>query len=144
MADAEDIKKKIEIPSEIKYIKKMSREILGHLERLGIEESIRFDIRLAVEEAVKNSIEHGPPQGQSLPVKVFYAIQRDKIEISVEDRGEGFDMKKVPDPRTKDNIMRGDGRGVFLIHKLMDKVAYNKKGNKVTMTKFFKGLSGRV
>ena len=59
------IDKKVEIPSENKYIREISHEILSHLERLKVEEAVRFDIRLAVEEAVRNSIEHGPPEEQN-------------------------------------------------------------------------------
>ena len=138
MTDAGNIKKKIEIPSDIKYIEKVREEILGHLERFKVEESIQFDIRLAIEEAVRNAIEHGNPPNKGLSVVVSYCVDKDKIEVTVEDQGEGFDFKKVPDPRTEDNIMKGGGRGVFLIHKLMDKVTYNKKGNIITITKFFK------
>ncbi len=132
------IEKKVEIPSETKYIKKVSQEILGCLQRFNIDESIQFDVRLAVEEAVRNSMEHGHFHDEKLPIAVFYTMDKDKIEVKVEDKGKGFDLKRIPDPRTMDNIMRGSGRGVFLMHKLMDKVVYNKKGNKVTMTKFFK------
>ena len=132
------IEKKIEIPSKVMYIKKVSHEILGHLQHFNIDKSIQFDVRLAVEEAVRNSIEHGHFHDEELPIAILYTVDKEKIKIRIEDKGEGFDIEKIPDPRTKDNIMRGGGRGVFLIHKLMDKVEYNKKGNKVTITKFFK------
>ena len=138
MAAKKLIEKKIEIPSETKYIKRVSHEILGYLQRFGINKSIQFDVRLAVEEAVRNSIEHGHFCDEVLPITVFYRVGKDKVTIRVEDKGEGFDLEKIPDPRKLDNLMRGNGRGVFLIHKLMDRVRYNKKGNKVTMTKFFK------
>lgn len=142
MTEAVRIEKRIEIPSKIKYIKRISQEILAHLQRLKIDKSIQFDVRLAVEEAVRNAMEHGHSHGEDLPVTVLYTIDKDAIKIDVEDKGEGFDLKKVPDPRTGDNLLKGGGRGVFLIHKLMDKVVYNKKGNKVTMTKLFKLQAG--
>ena len=135
---ARKIEKRIEIPSDIKYIKKISHEILAHLEGLKIDKSVQFDIRLAVEEAVRNSIEHAHSDDKELPITILYTLDNNKIEIKVDDKGEGFDLKKLPDPRSEDNIMKEGGRGVFLIRKLMDKVAYNEKGNEVTMTKFFK------
>ena len=138
MNSTQKINKKIEIPSEIGYIKKVSMEILAHLQRLGIDESIQFDVRLAVEEAVRNAMEHGHEHDKTLPITVSYEIDRDKIDIEIEDRGKGFDLKKIPDPRTEENQMKEGGRGVFLIFELMDKVGYNKKGNIIKMTKFFK------
>lgn len=134
----EKIEKKIEIPSNIKYIKKVSQEILEHLERLNVDQSIQFDVRLAVEEAVRNAMEHGHFDNEALPISILYSVDSDKVKIVVEDKGEGFDLKKIPDPREGDNLFKGGGRGVFLIYKLMDEVQYNKKGNKVTMAKRFK------
>jgi len=132
------IDKKIEIPSDIRYIKKISTEILGHLQRLKIDKSIQFDVRLAVEEAVRNAIEHGHHYDKKLLIAISYSVNKDNVEVEVEDKGRGFDLKKIPDPRTEEYIMKEGGRGVFLIYKLMDEVKYNKRGNKVKMTKFFK------
>ena len=139
MAETQRINKKIEIPSKIKYIKRVSSEILRHLENLNVDKSIQFDVRLAVEEAVRNAIEHGHCYDERYPISVSYAIAKDKVEIEVEDKGEGFDVKSVPDPRNSDNILKAGGRGVLLMQKLMDKVMYNEKGNKVTMIKFLNG-----
>ena len=111
---------------------------MAHLQRLRIDESIQFDVRLAIEEALRNAIQHGHRHGKKLPIAVSYEVDKDRIEIEVEDRGEGFDLKKIADPRTRENLMKEGGRGVFLIFELMDKVRYNKKGNRVKMTKFFK------
>jgi serine/threonine-protein kinase RsbW len=138
MALTERINKKIVIQSEIRYIKKVSKEIVGALQQLEIDKSIQFDIRLVVEETVRNAIEHAHHHKKELPVTIFYTADKDKIEIEIEDRGEGFDYKKVPDPTDNNNLMKEGGRGVYLVHKLMDKVTYNEKGNKVKITKFFK------
>jgi serine/threonine-protein kinase RsbW len=138
MALTEKVNKKIEIPSDIRYIKKISKEILELLQRQGVDKSVQFDVRLAVEEAVRNAIEHGHQYDKKLPITVSYAVAEDRIEIEVEDRGKGFDVKQIPDPRTEEHIMKEGGRGVFLIYRLMDKVQYNKKGNKVKMTKLLK------
>jgi len=132
----EEYNKRTEIPSDIRYIKKISKEILKHLQHRKIDEYIQFDVRLATEEAIRNAIIHGNHSNKKLPVAVSYTVNKDKIEIEVEDRGEGFDVKNIPDPRTKDYIMKEGGRGIFLMQELMDKVEYNKKGNKVKITKF--------
>lgn len=138
MNSTERINKKIEIPSELGYIRKVSTEILEHLHRLRIDESVQFDVRLAVEEAIRNAIEHGHRHNKDLSIAVSYEVDKDKIEIEVEDSGEGFDLEKIADPRARENLMKEGGRGVFLIFALMDEVRYNKKGNAVKMTKFFK------
>jgi len=134
----EKINKKVEIPSDIEYIKRISKEILRILQHLKIDKSIQFDVRLAVEEAVRNAIQHGNRYKKELPIAISYIVDNDKIEIEVEDKGKGFDLKKIPDPRSGEGLTKESGRGVFLMHKLMDKVVYNEKGNKVKITKFLR------
>ena len=132
------VNKSIEIPSDLGYIKQVSFEIMTYLERFKIEEAIQFDIRLVVEEAVRNAIEHGNCYDKSLPVKITYHVSKDKFVIQIKDHGKGFDAAKVPDPRKEENLVKAGGRGVFLINKLMDRVEYEEKGTKVTITKYFK------
>ena len=127
MASTEKVDKKIEIPSDIGYIRKVSEEIFGVLEDLKIAKSIQFDVRLSVEEAVRNAIDHAHKHKKELPVNISYTADKNKIEIELEDRGEGFDPEKLPDPTVGENLLRGSGRGVLLIHKFMDEVKYNKK-----------------
>jgi serine/threonine-protein kinase RsbW len=138
MSTYERVDKKIEIPSDIRYIKKVSKSILKPLQRMKIDKSLQFDIRLAVEEALVNAIEHGSNHKKDLPVVISYMVDKDKIEIEVEDQGKGFDLNNTSDPRDRENLMKEGGRGIFLMHKLMDSVSYNEKGNKVKMAKFFK------
>ncbi|MBN1871051.1 MAG: ATP-binding protein [Candidatus Omnitrophica bacterium] len=132
------INRKIEIPSDISHIKKVSNEIVKGLKQVGIVETLQFDIRLVVEEAVRNAIEHGNCYDKDLPVKILYSIDRSKCVIEIEDQGKGFDVTRVPDPRKQENLVKAGGRGVFLIRKLMDRVEYNEIGNKVKITKYFK------
>jgi len=132
------VNKKIEIPSDIGYIKKVSMEIIGRLESLGVEKAVQFDIRLAVEEALRNAIEHGNRFERDIPVKISYEIDDNAFRIEVEDQGKGFNAAKIPDPRKKENLVKEGGRGVLLIRKLMDKVEYRGKGNKVSIVKYLK------
>ena len=62
--------------------------------------------------------------------------------MKIEDEGPGFDPLKLPDPTKKENLLLEGGRGVFLMQKLMDKVEYDDKGNKVSMIKLIKEKKG--
>ena len=128
----------IEIPSEIKYIKKVSSEILDHLSSYSVDKERLFDIRLCIEEAVRNAIVHGNRMNEKLRVMVDYRIEKDRIRIEVEDEGAGFDPHSVPDPAEKKNMLKESGRGVCLIKTLMDNVDFNEKGNKIGMEKALK------
>jgi serine/threonine-protein kinase RsbW len=128
-------KASFKIPSEIKYIKKSSGRILGDLAAVA-DESTLFDIRLCVEEAVRNAIVHGNHCEKKFSVRIAYSWNEAKIVIEVEDQGKGFDYKHLPDPTDSAHILRNSGRGVYLIHHLMDEVDYNDTGSRVTMTRY--------
>ena len=125
----------IEVPSNLSYIKKVSTKIIRFLKNYNLSDVCLFNIRLCVEEALRNAIEHGNEFNKSIPIKVSFCIDDYELEISVEDRGKGFDFNSLPDPTTDENIMLDRGRGVFLIRHLMDEVSFSDRGNRITMKK---------
>lgn len=129
------------ISSKIENINKVSFQILDSLMPLGLDKSQLFDIRLCVEEAVKNAIEHGNKLNEQAKVKVSYSLDEGKLAVTVEDEGDGFNVDLLPDPTKADDVkdIAIRGRGVFLLKKLMDEVNYNEKGNKVAFVKYLKG-----
>jgi serine/threonine-protein kinase RsbW len=131
------ITESVKIFSKPANIRNVSSRIVDLLGERGVDRSYIFDIRLSLEETVLNAIDHGNNNDEKLSVTISFAVYDDKIEITVEDEGPGFDHSKLPDPTKSDNILRAHGRGVYLVHKLMDSVEYNKKGNKVKLVKFF-------
>ena len=129
------MKKSIEISSNLKSIKPVINDLLSHLQSLKANEADVFDIRLCLEEVLINAIKHGNKFNENYKVRISSIFDNDSVTISVEDQGNGFDHNKVPDPAKEKNLLRTGGRGIFLIKHLMDKVAFNKKGNIIKMTK---------
>ena len=127
-----------EIPSGLDKIKDVITDILSLLTDTGVSESDRFDIRLCLEESLVNAIKYGNKFNEKAPVKVECSISGGSLKVSVEDKGEGFDYKSLPDPTKMSNILKTKGRGVFLIKHLMDKVEFSRHGSKITMTKYIK------
>jgi len=52
----------------------------------------------------------------------------ERIEIEVEDEGEGFDPRVIPDPTQPEYIDRPHGRGIMLMRAYLDEVEYNHCG----------------
>lgn len=134
----QSVNESISIPSNIKNIRSVSSKIVELLIERKVNKSIIFDIRLSVEEAILNAIEHGNKNNEDLNINISFSIDGTKAEIAVEDQGAGFDHISLPDPTTDENILRSHGRGIYLIHKLMDKVQYNDKGNRVRLIKYLR------
>jgi len=118
-------------------------------------------ICLALEEALRNAVHHGnlelsselrdmfdedlfnkaiddrrrlaPYCDRKVYVKV--KIAPGEVTFVVRDDGDGFDPSKVPDPTSEEGLEAVSGRGILLMHSLMDKVTFNEKGNEVTLVK---------
>ena len=125
----------IKIPSDIKYVKKVSSKVLDSLASHDVNESDIFDIKLCVEEAVINAIVHGNCHDKNKSVRITSWVEDSRLNVEVEDEGSGFNRESLADPTANDNIMKGSGRGVYLINKFMDEIGYNDSGNKIKMTK---------
>ena len=132
----------MQIPSDITYVRKISVEIENFLKSNDVDNSIIFDIRLCAEEAINNAIIHGNKKNKARSVFITYSLEGDKFTLEIEDEGEGFDPRQVADPVRDKNLLKGAGRGIFIIRKFMDEVKYNKKGNKIFMAKLIKKKKG--
>jgi serine/threonine-protein kinase RsbW len=94
-----------------------------------------FAVRLALEEALVNALRHGNQEDPSKRVNVSFLVGPERLLIEVQDEGEGFDPKDVPDPLAPENLERSSGRGLHLIRTYMSWVRFNVSGNCVTMCK---------
>jgi serine/threonine-protein kinase RsbW len=132
------VKKRYQLASDLANVQKASTDLLGFLKPLGLSDAVQFDIRLCLEEALVNAMKYGNGLKKEMPVELEVEGSPKEVRITVEDRGPGFDVDKLPDCTTDENIYSGHGRGVYLMRKLMDVVSYNDKGNKLLMVKTLK------
>jgi len=131
-------KKDIKFQSDSRHIRESSSKILKDVESYGIGEKAAFEIKLCIEEAVRNAIVHGNKSNPKRQVRLSYWVKEGVLNIEIEDEGTGFNHELVKDPTKEENLLRNSGRGVHLIKKLMDSVEYNAKGNKISMAKKLK------
>ncbi len=99
------------------------------------------DIQISVVEAVNNAIIHAYGNEIGHDVEVVLASSVDRLVIDVCDTGRTMREHKPPslivNPDERKNLPEGK-MGLFLIHKLMDKVIYETSNGKntLTMTRF--------
>ena len=96
-----------------------------------IDEGLYGKVLVATIEAANNAIVHGNKLDPEKTVKIEITRGIDRIEIYVEDQGNGFDYMRIPDPTAPENIENIHGRGVFLMKQLSDEVNFYKNGTKV-------------
>jgi serine/threonine-protein kinase RsbW len=130
------IKYFVELPSLPTAVEELSKKIVSELTEKNFGDSEVFAVRLALEEAFINAIEHGNQFDCDKNVEIKYVLDDQKIEISIKDQGPGFNRGCVPDPRKDENLFKTSGRGLLLIETYMDEISYNKKGNCLRMIKY--------
>ena len=118
---------KTTIENDSHLLKEASKDLIKALKEKGVRESTIFDIHVGFEEALRNAMIHGNKQDPSKKVTVETEIMDNEVRIQVEDEGDGFDPKDLPDPTQDENLLKESGRGVYLIRHLMDEVRYETK-----------------
>jgi serine/threonine-protein kinase RsbW len=115
-------------------IERAEKRLIEALDRHSYPDAAKFAVRLALEEALVNAFRHGhkhlPPEE---PVCVEFRVAPDQTEMSIEDKGPGFDPRDVPDPTLDENLTVPTGRGLLLMRAYMAKVQYVGRGNRVEM-----------
>lgn len=128
------MRKTITIESELKNMRLVEKTLDEVSTELGISVDNYGKIMVSAMEAVNNAIIHGNKSNNKLLVKIEIIHRKKILIISVEDEGPGFRPKEIPDPTRPENIENISGRGVFLMSRLADKIKFNEKGNRVTMS----------
>lgn len=125
-------------------------------------EEQQLDIKLGLGELILNSVEHGnmgisyneknkavqegyldrlylsklaDPEVANKTVTVRYVQDEEYAEWEIVDEGDGFDPTVIPNPISKDGIMRLHGRGIFICKFQFDEMEYLGKGNCVRVKK---------
>lgn len=131
------IREKIEFvfPSAISLMHSILDYLMKRVEKVGIVNSENSNLFIALDEAFVNAVKHGNKFDAKKIVKVSAEVSTVEARFTVEDEGEGFDVSAIPDPLDPENLFKTSGRGVLIIHNIMDEVKYNERGNRIEMTK---------
>ena len=121
------------IASELTNIKEVENFIEKTIEEFELPEALKGKIIISIAEAVNNSILYGNKQDSQKLVKLAVVRSQKKVIFTVEDEGEGFNFKNIPDPTTPENLEKATGRGLYLMTHLTDELLFAKNGAKVIM-----------
>jgi serine/threonine-protein kinase RsbW len=114
----------VEIPSDVRQIEPIVSLVTEHCKSLHLpKRQCSLNIPVALSEALSNAIIRGNHEDPRKHVRLRATVSDHALVFDVVDEGRGFDMAAVShDPTTPQYIEREDGRGVFLMHQLMDRV----------------------
>lgn len=123
----------LRLASEPKSIAEVEQFVNSIAHRYRLNDDQHGNILISLTEAVNNAIIHGNCEDRSKKVSIRLREGKGKLAIQVSDEGCGFNFLDVPDPTKPENICKCGGRGVFLMHRLSDKIAYRNGGRTVEM-----------
>lgn len=132
-----DLREKIEFefPSAIAPMHSILDYLTKRVEKIGTGGGDNSHLFIALDEAFVNAVKHGNKFNLHKNVRIAAEISKKEARFTFEDEGEGFDVASIPDPRDPENLFKTSGRGVLLIHNIMDEVRYNERGNRLEMVK---------
>jgi anti-sigma regulatory factor (Ser/Thr protein kinase) len=108
--------------------------------RAGADDSLCFDLKLAVDEACSNLVVHGYDGRDPGMIKVGFALDGDDIVITISDHAAPFHPEHAPAPLldVPASERRPGGLGWHLIKQIADRLEYEsdpETGNHLTMVK---------
>jgi serine/threonine-protein kinase RsbW len=123
----------VRIPSDVQYIEAIVEQVvLRCAARAYPRRHLALNIPVALTEALSNAILRGNHDDIERSVHVRADIDASRLVLEVRDEGAGFDLEAcTEDPTTPENLLREDGRGLFLMRRLMDHVERFSDGGNV-------------
>ena len=127
------MEKKYEIKSKIENLRKVEKLVDDISAEYNISSDIYGNILIAALEAANNAILHGNKLDENKIVNIIVNKDEKTLKIRVDDEGDGFDYKNIPDPTAPENIENINGRGIFLMEKLSDGIEFSRNGATVVL-----------
>ena len=131
---------RLRIPAKPEYIALGRLALTGLAQARVVDSDALADLKLALTEAVSNSVRHayaGVGEGQ---VDIRYELHGDRICIEVVDDGDGFDPEESPAFEGGD--LSEGGLGIAIIRTLADEVEIESRpGVRGSRLRFVKMLS---
>ena len=117
----------IKVPNQTRYlclISHIGENIAQALKHYGGDrKKLAYELNLVLTEAMANAIQHANVGDPNKEVHIEISISAGRLTIRVYDFGQGFDICQFAQPG---HPLDEHGRGIYLIHTIMDEVAYQQ------------------
>lgn len=119
----------IRFPSRLELLGMLDCVVTALCDRINFDGDTSAQVAMSVIEAGTNAIQHGHKRDATKPVDVRFDLFADRIEVTVQDTGPGFDLEAVNgDVTSSDHLFDLRGRGIYIMRSCMDEVDYEFTG----------------
>jgi len=148
LAEKSNTRNEIEftMPSRLELLVVLDTLVSAICKELDFDEESTNAIANSVIEAATNAVQHGHEHHEERPVRFAFRMAEDRLEIRVQDFGEGFDLERVEalDPTGPEGLFKSRGRGIFIMRAMMDNLEFEMDsgdGVTVVLTKMRNGAA---
>lgn len=121
----------IAVEASTENLAKVRDFISEHAGSEGFAPKTVADLCLAVDEAYTNIVKHAYKNDPGNMVEIDLEFDNEQICVCLTDQGESFSAGSIEKPDIEGQVKKKKrgGMGVYLIHKLMDDVDYQSRGD---------------
>ena len=124
-------------PSDVRFIEPVVEVVRQQCQQAAFPpRKCSLNIPVALTEALSNAILRGNREDLAKDVRLHVQVDQNAVVLEVVDQGSGFDLDSCTrDPREPARLSEENGRGLYLMRRLMDSVErYSDGGNVVRLT----------
>lgn len=115
----------IRMPSRLDLLSVLDHAAQALCDRLEFDADTTSQVTMSVIEAGTNAIQHGHQRDASKIVETRFLMFPDRLEVTVRDRGPGFELDAVrSDITSPEHLLDLRGRGIFIMRACMDSVDF--------------------
>ena len=134
------------LDNDVQQVTQLGLFLKSLASRIGLENSLAANLRLAIEEAVVNVMQYAYPKGTREKIKLEADVlepestadtaDKELLRIIISDEGVPFDPTEMPEADTSLSAEERPigGLGIFLMRELMDSINYERNDGRNTLT----------
>ncbi|HSE41902.1 MAG TPA: ATP-binding protein [Acidobacteriota bacterium] len=124
--------KEFEIKNDLAEMETLTEQIAGYYRENGFDEAICYEVRLALEEAISNTIKYGYGDREVHTICVRAGFEISALSLEIEDDAKAFNPLEAPEPNLSLPVeQKPIGRlGIYLMRSVMDQIHYQRNGTK--------------
>lgn len=126
------MKQSLKTPGSLDSIKNIAEFVLETAKQAGLDKTVSYRLRLAVDEIATNIVNYGYEKaGLSGDIEVLAELTQENLIIIVQDSASPFDPNTAPppdDPATPADLRKQGGWGVHFAINAVDEFHYERVG----------------
>ena len=122
------MRKEIKLKNQVGELERVNRFVEEIGEELGLDQELKMNLNLVMEEMVSNVIFYAYPEGKTAEIELVAESDGKELTFVLSDQGKEFDPTQKEDANPDINPIDRDlgGMGIYIVKNIMNKVTYQR------------------